>query len=81
MKSILRMAIAAIFGLAMVALQGCFYSSPRPSPYGYYGSTPDYYYSGPAYQSYGSTVGSCNPRRDTCMVCDSDGHHCRPVRD
>jgi hypothetical protein len=79
MKSILRMAIAAFFGLAMIALQGCFYSSPVPS-YGYYGRTPNYY-SGPAYRTYGSTVGSCNHRNGACIVCDSDGHHCRPVRD
>lgn len=78
MKSALRLATATIFALAMLALQGCFYSSPLPS-YGYYGGTPNYY-SGPAYRTYGSTVGSCNPRNDTCMVCDSDGHHCRPVR-
>jgi hypothetical protein len=78
MKSKIRLIIAAIFGLAMMGLQGCFYSSPTPAYGGYYG-TPNYY-SGPAYRSYGSVAGPCNPRNGTCMVCDSDGHHCHAVR-
>jgi hypothetical protein len=81
MKSKLWLVVAAVFGLTIMGLQGCLYSSPYPS-YGYgYGSGSLNYYQGPAYRSYGSTIGSCNPRNDTCMVCDSYGHHCHPVRD
>jgi len=78
MKSKLRLVVAAIFGLAMMGLQGCFYSSPIPSYGGYYG-TPNYS-SGPAYRTYGSNVTGCNHRNGNCMVCDSDGHHCHVVR-
>ena len=79
MKSKIRMAIAGLFGLAIMGLQGCFYSSPSPG-YGYYGAARPAY-SGPAYRTYGSsTLGTCNDRNGSCMVCDSDGHHCHAVR-
>jgi len=83
MKRKLSTAVIAIFGLSLMGLQGCFYSSPNPGPYygggynGYYGGAPAYR-GGPAYG--GATVGSCNPRNGVCMVCDSQGHNCHPVR-
>jgi hypothetical protein len=46
---------------------------------GYYGGAPAYR-GGPAYGGGGATVGSCNPRKGVCMVCDNEGHNCHPVR-
>ncbi|HEX3409726.1 MAG TPA: hypothetical protein VHS07_05565 [Candidatus Binataceae bacterium] len=88
MKIKLITVATATFGLAMLGLQGCFYSGPSRGYGGGYGGGPGYYQGynapayreGPAYRSYGSTVGSCNPRNGVCMVCDSDGHHCHAVR-
>jgi hypothetical protein len=84
MKRKLSTAVIAIFGLSMMGLQGCFNSSPNPGPYygggnGYYGGAPAYR-GGPAYGGGGATVGSCNPNKGVCMVCDSQGHNCHPVR-
>jgi hypothetical protein len=77
MKNKMRLVVAAAFGLAMMGLQGCFYSSPSPVYGGGYYGRPAY--SGPAYRTYGSNVTGCNPRNSECMVCDSDGHHCHAV--
>jgi hypothetical protein len=76
MKNKLLLCLAAMFGLTVMGLQGCYDSGPGYYPgYGYSSG----YYSGPAYRSYGSTVGSCNPRNGACEVCDSEGHHCHAV--
>ncbi len=78
MKSKFMLVIAAGFGLAMMGLQGCFYSSPTPAYGGYYGAPNSY--SGPAYRRYGNNVATCNARNGACVVCASDGHHCHAVR-
>jgi hypothetical protein len=68
---------AAIVGLAMMSLQGCFYSSRAPAPY--YGGPA---YGGPAYSAYGwnrPVNRRCSPRTGNCTVCDAHGHHCRVV--
>jgi hypothetical protein len=79
MKSKVKLIIAAGLSLAVMGLQGCFYSSPTPAYGGYYG-TPNYY-SGPAYRTFGNNVQGCNNRRDACVVCDNEGHHCHTVRE
>jgi len=72
--------LAAIAGLAMMGLQGCFYSSPASAPYYYggpaYGGRP---YSAPAYGWNRPVNRRCSPRTGNCAVCDAHGHHCRIV--
>jgi hypothetical protein len=56
---------AAMGGLAMVGVQGCFYESHRPDQYGQ--------------QQYGSGRMLCDANGNNRMVCDADNRNCRRV--